>query len=83
LEWKTELTPNRGQRLLADYAEVRRKKSLRSRIKAKSGKLLVFRLERESGSDERSNGERLLAGYLLQGGAKACAAGLKRKTLQN
>jgi len=37
-------------------------------------------LERESGSDERSNGERLLAGYLLQGGAKACEAGLKRKT---
>ena len=43
-------------------------------------KTFVFRLERDSGSDERSNGERLLAGYLLQGGAKACEAGLKRKT---
>ena len=29
-------TPNREQRLLADYAEVRRRKSLRSRIKTEN-----------------------------------------------
>ena len=41
---KTELTTNRGQRLLADYAEVRRRKSLRSRIKAENGKLSAHSL---------------------------------------
>jgi hypothetical protein len=57
-------------------------KDTKNKLKTESGKrkTFVFRLERESGSDERSNGERLLAGYLLQGGAKACEAGLKRKT---
>ncbi len=44
LKRKAELTPNRGQRLLADYAEVRRKKSLRSRIKAENFEFFGFRL---------------------------------------
>ena len=50
--------------------------------KAENGKLLFFgfRLEWENGTDERSNGERLLAGSLLQGGGKALEEGLKRKT---
>ena len=48
--------------------------------RTENGKLLVFRLERESGTDERSNGERLRVASLLQGGGKAHAVGLKRKT---
>ena len=39
-----------------------------------------YQQKTENGTDERSNGERLLADYLLQGGGKACVAGLKRKT---
>ena len=36
LKRKAELTPNREQRVLAHFAEVRRKKSLRSRIKTEN-----------------------------------------------
>ena len=36
-----QLTTNRGQRLLADYAEVRRRKSPRRGVKTENGKLLV------------------------------------------
>ena len=54
-----QATPNRAQRMLAFYAEVRRSKSLQSRIKAESGKLLVFdfRLECENGPLRLSRGQ--------------------------
>ena len=49
LEWKTEPTTSREQRMLAFYAEARRRKSLRSRIKAENGKLFCFSIFAWSG----------------------------------
>ena len=42
LEWKMEPTTSREQRMPAFYAEARRRKSLRSRIKTENGKLFSF-----------------------------------------
>ena len=50
--------------------------------KTESGKrkTIVFRLERENGTDAAEREQSLLADFAEPQGRKACAAGLKRKT---